>query len=473
MEQKINKRERWKSVLLCVCERRKESGGKRESAIVRNGLAALGDASSLFLLRLRQENSSLARSRKRKEEKEEKEEKEATDEWWERRKRKKKRLLLHGGGDESVEGLALGGELLHLDEESDTVADELEELDLGVADTVSVGDVIGAVVGGGVDTTGTTLLETEEVEDLVQLLLVLGHVGELDVDAGAETSAQVRGAGQDVAEMLVPHVRVAALLHQGLDLGQALAETLEDTLDVTTLLHGDDTEMVLLVDPDQEGLGVVVPDATGIGPVAGHTGAGEKGRDGLVEEEVIGDQLILLGVGHLGKRVVLTLELTLKTGEGIDGDLLDGTALTARAVGRKGNALDGAAGTHAGRQNVLLVEKTTLEVVGVQVGLVLGILAVSVVTAVNDGVKKISENLVGLLITGNAADGHDEGMSGVVHTGLDDAVEGASRGSDLVAELGVDLRGQALGHPVVVLAEVGVILFGRVLLLPQVCHFDR
>jgi len=30
MEQKINKRERWKSVLLCVCERRKESGGKRE-----------------------------------------------------------------------------------------------------------------------------------------------------------------------------------------------------------------------------------------------------------------------------------------------------------------------------------------------------------------------------------------------------------------------------------------------------------
>merc|ERR1719423_336071 len=109
MEQKINKRERWKSVLLCVCERRKESGGKRESAIVRNGLAALGDASSLFLLRLRQENSSLARSRKRKEEKE-KEEKEATDEWWERRKSKKKRLLLHGGGDESVEGLALGGQ---------------------------------------------------------------------------------------------------------------------------------------------------------------------------------------------------------------------------------------------------------------------------------------------------------------------------------------------------------------------------
>jgi len=381
-------------------------------------------------------------------------------------------LLLHDGGDEGVDGLAFGGELLHLDEETDTVADELEEIDLGVADTVSVGNVVGAIGGGGVDTTGTTLLETEEVQDLVQLLLILGQGGEFDVDAGTETSSQVGWAGQDVAEMLVPHVRVAALLHEGLDLGQALAETLEDALDVTTLLHGDDAEMVLLVDPDQEGLGIVVPDTTGIGPVTGHAGAGEERRHGLVEEEVIGDQLILLGVGHLGKRVVLALVLTLEAGEGIDGDLLDGAALTTSAVGRKGDSLDGAAGTHTGRENVLLVEDTSLEVVGVQVGLVLGILAVSVVTSVNDGVEKISENFVGLLITGNAADGHDEGMSGVVHTGLDDAVEGASGRSDLVAELGVDLRGQALGHPVVVLAEVGEILFGRVLLLPQVCHLD-
>jgi len=381
-------------------------------------------------------------------------------------------LLLHGGGDESVEGLAFGGELLHLDEEGDAVADELEELDLGVADTISVGNVVGAVVGGGVDTTGTALLETKEVEDRVQLLLVLGQGGKLDVDTGAKTSSQVRWAGQDVAEMLVPHVRVAALLHQGLDLGQALAETSEDTLDVTTLLHGDDAEMILLVDPDQEGLGVVVPDTTGIGPVAGHTGAGEERRDGLVEKEVIGDQLILLGIGHLGKRVVLALELTLKTGEGIDGNLLNGTTLATSAVGRKRDALDGAAGTDAGGKNVLVVEDTALEVVGVQVGLVLGVLAISVVTGVNDGVKKIGENFVGLLITGDAADGHDEGMSGVVHTGLNDAVEGASGGSDLVAELGIDLRGHALGHPVIVLAEIGVILFGRVLLLPQVCHFD-
>jgi len=336
------------------------------------------------------------------------------------------RLLDHGGGDEGVEGLAVGGQLLHLDEEADAVADELEELDFGISDTIGVGDVVGAVGGGSVDTTGTTLLETEEVQDLVQLLLVLGQAGELDVDAGAKSGSQVGWASQDVAEMLVPHVRVTALLHQGLDLGKTLAETLEDTLDITALLHGDDAEMILLVDPDQEGLGVVVPDTASIGPVTGHTGAGEERRDGLVEEEVIVDQLILLGVGHLGKGEVLTLELTLEAGKGIDGDLLDSATLSTGAVGREGDSLDGATGTDAGRKDVLLIEDTSLKVVGVQVGLVLGVLAKSVVTSLDDGVKKISEDLVGLLITGNSADGHDEGMSGVVHTGLDDAVQGAS-----------------------------------------------
>merc|ERR1719295_1450218 len=241
MEQK--KRERWKSVLLCVCERRKESGGKRERE--RSSGTDWPPLRTLLLCSFSVSVKRIPLSRaheKEKKKKKKKKKKLRTNGGKGEKERKKKRLLLHGGGDESVEGLALGSELLHLDEESDTVADELEELDLGVANTIGVGDIVGAVGGGGVDTTGTTLLETEEVQDLVELLLVLGQGRELDVDAGTETSSQVGWAGQDVAEMLVPHVRVAALLHQGLDLGKALAETLEDSLDVATLLHGDDAE---------------------------------------------------------------------------------------------------------------------------------------------------------------------------------------------------------------------------------------
>ena len=41
--------------------------------------------------------------------------------------------------------------------------------------------------------------------------------------------------------------------------GDALTEALEDGHHVTALLHGDHAGVVLLVDPDQERLGVVVP----------------------------------------------------------------------------------------------------------------------------------------------------------------------------------------------------------------------
>lgn len=40
---------------------------------------------------------------------------------------------------------------------------------------------------------------------------------------------------------------------------QADAEASKDLLHVASLLHGDDTQVILLVHPDQEGLVVIVP----------------------------------------------------------------------------------------------------------------------------------------------------------------------------------------------------------------------
>lgn len=52
-----------------------------------------------------------------------------------------------------------------------------------------------------------------------------------------------------------------------------------------------------------------------------------------------------------------------------------------------------------------------LQVLEVQVGLVLVGGLVSTVTVGDDGVQQILEDLIGLLITGNAAHGHDEGVA--------------------------------------------------------------
>ena len=57
---------------------------------------------------------------------------------------------------------------------------------------------------------------------------------------------------------------------------ETTTESLKDISDVTALLHGNNSGMVLFIDPDQEVLGVIVEDATGIGPVTGHASAGQQ-----------------------------------------------------------------------------------------------------------------------------------------------------------------------------------------------------
>lgn len=56
-----------------------------------------------------------------------------------------------------------------------------------------------------------------------------------------------------------PHLCQLLLGASRPDLGEAIAESGEHLLHVAPLLHGDDPKVVLLVDPHQEGLIVIVP----------------------------------------------------------------------------------------------------------------------------------------------------------------------------------------------------------------------
>ncbi len=65
------------------------------------------------------------------------------------------------------------------------------------------------------------------------------------------------------------------------------------------------------------------PDAAAVGPVARHAGAGQERRHGLVEQEVVSDQLVLVSLGHGRQRVVLALELSLESAQSLHAHLLD------------------------------------------------------------------------------------------------------------------------------------------------------
>ncbi|KAF3849215.1 hypothetical protein F7725_015712, partial [Dissostichus mawsoni] len=76
---------------------------------------------------------------------------------------------------------------------------------------------------------------------------------------------------------------------------ESSAESLKHSLHVASLLHGDDSGVVLLIHPDQEGLLIVVPEekqlkslTKGLSrPVSGHKGTCQQRRDRLVKQEVV------------------------------------------------------------------------------------------------------------------------------------------------------------------------------------------
>ena len=130
------------------------------------------------------------------------------------------------------------------------------------AESSPVGDIEDTIVSLGVLTVDTSDLDVVLISDGVELLL-LGHkLGELDVHGSSEGSSEVSGARSDVSKMIVLSEFTEALNGLG-----GSAESIEDLLDASSRLHGDDSELILLVDPDEEGLSVVVEDTTTGRPV--------------------------------------------------------------------------------------------------------------------------------------------------------------------------------------------------------------
>jgi len=53
-----------------------------------------------------------------------------------------------------------------------------------------------------------------------------------------------------------------------LDVSAGAGESVEDGVDVSTWLHRDDSELILLIDPDQESLGIIMENTSSLRPVS-------------------------------------------------------------------------------------------------------------------------------------------------------------------------------------------------------------
>jgi len=287
-----------------------------------------------------------------------------------------------------------------LPEGVDTVNHDLDELNLGVSKTMLVGDVVGVASLSAGLSPGSTGLDGELLASGLQLVnSLLGPSGKVDVHGGAHASSKIGGAGVDVAVLLIQTEVLANLsLDAVADSLDASGETTEDSLDIATLLHGDDAELILLVDPDKEGLGIVVVDTAALGPVALHAGNSQVAITGN-EEEVIVDQLLADLLVHAGEGVVGAGEVTGHLGESLGDDLLNTDALLLGDSGGETESIDGTTDANTGGVYGDIGVDVSLNLLNIHVRGVLGIGGDSMVL-LDDSIKDIGEILVGIPVTG-------------------------------------------------------------------------
>ena len=112
-----------------------------------------------------------------------------------------------------------------------------------------------------------------------------------------------------------------------------------------TVLHWDDAELVLLIDPDKEGLGVIVVNTATLRPVTLHSG----GNQVLVsrhKQEMVIDQLLSNIFGHAGEWVVCSGQVVSELLESTAHQLLNIKTLDASDAGGQTESLDAASNTN-------------------------------------------------------------------------------------------------------------------------------
>jgi len=97
-------------------------------------------------------------------------------------------------------------------------------------------------------------------------------------------------------------------------------------------LHGDDSELIFFVDPDEESLVVVVEDTSSLWPVSLKTSR-LKIFITTLEEEMISNELLLFSFGHCFQGVIFTLKFTFELAKSRGNKLFNFLSLLSRDVG--------------------------------------------------------------------------------------------------------------------------------------------
>merc|ERR1719431_1906913 len=150
-----------------------------------------------------------------------------------------------------------------------------------------------------------------------------------------------------------------------------VAKSFKDSLDIASIFHGDDAELILFINPDKEGLLVIVEDTTTLGPISLHTSNSQVSVSRHKEEVVI-NQLLADRLFHSSKWVILSSKFSSECLHSIRHQLLNSNTLLLGDSGRKSKSINGATNTDSGRVNWGTFNDVSLDLVEVHIRCMLG-----------------------------------------------------------------------------------------------------
>merc|ERR1719192_2668543 len=193
----------------------------------------------------------------------------------------------------------------------DSVNHDLDQLNLRVSKTMLVGDVISAASLATRFSTGATGLDSKFLTASLKFVnRFLGPAREVNMDRGTHTSSQVGGAGVDKSVLLRESIVLSRFsLYRVSNSLDTTSKAFEDTLNISSLLHGDDTGLIFFIDPEKECFGIIVEDTTTLRPVTFHT-SNSKVTISAHEEEVIINKLLANLFIHTSERIVFSSKIS-------------------------------------------------------------------------------------------------------------------------------------------------------------------
>jgi hypothetical protein len=109
-------------------------------------------------------------------------------------------------------------------------------------------------------------LHIEFISNFVELFFVYHKLWKFNMDRSSQGSTKIGWARSNITKMIV-----MSEFGFFLDSGSSNSKSRENSTDISTLLHGDDSELILFVNPNQESLFLVVEDTSTSWPVSVET----------------------------------------------------------------------------------------------------------------------------------------------------------------------------------------------------------